>query len=150
MSKSILHLICGLPGSGKTTLAIKLEQQLPALRLSPDVWMTRLSADGHDAKMRAIIEGLQWDVAARALALGVDVILEFGFWSKRERENFRRRATALGAQTRIHYLDVSRDELVRRISIRNKAVPSDSFFIDIHDLDSWISAFEPPTEDECG
>src|SRR5689334_14656669 len=31
-----LHLICGLPGSGKTTLSRKLEQTLPALRLSAD------------------------------------------------------------------------------------------------------------------
>lgn len=30
-----LHLLVGLPGSGKTTLARRLEQDLPALRLTP-------------------------------------------------------------------------------------------------------------------
>jgi predicted kinase len=33
-----LHLMVGLPGSGKTTLAKKLEGELGALRLTPDEW----------------------------------------------------------------------------------------------------------------
>ncbi|WP_395697799.1 AAA family ATPase [Methylocella sp.] len=33
----IVHLICGLPGSEKTTLARQLEQQGKGVRLSPDV-----------------------------------------------------------------------------------------------------------------
>jgi len=36
MKNSILHLICGLPGSGKTTLAKKLEREHTAIRLCPD------------------------------------------------------------------------------------------------------------------
>lgn len=74
-----LHLVCGLPGSGKTTLARALEQDLPALRLTPDEWMARIVGDGFDETKRAAVEAVQWDVAARALALGVDVVLENGF-----------------------------------------------------------------------
>jgi predicted kinase len=33
-----LHLMIGLPGSGKTTLAKKLEAELGALRLTPEEW----------------------------------------------------------------------------------------------------------------
>lgn len=43
-----LHLICGLPGSGKTTLAKQLEHDPPALRLAPDEWMARIVGDGYD------------------------------------------------------------------------------------------------------
>jgi hypothetical protein len=37
----------------------------------------------------------------------VDVVLDFGFWSKRERNDFRGRAAALVARSEIRFLDVS-------------------------------------------
>ncbi|MFZ0544969.1 MAG: AAA family ATPase [Candidatus Promineifilaceae bacterium] len=40
-----LILICGLPGSGKTTLARQIEQSRSALRLCPDEWIARLLKD---------------------------------------------------------------------------------------------------------
>src|SRR5208283_2667954 len=110
-----LHLICGLPGSGKTTLARQLERDLPALRLAPDEWMARIVGDGSDEAKRAAVEAVQWEIAARAINLGIDVILENGFWSRSERDDFRSRAAALGAKTQVHFLDVSRDELLRRL-----------------------------------
>ena len=64
-----------------------------------------------------------------ALSLGVDVILENGFWSRSERDDFRARATALGAGTKVHFLDVPRSELLRRLALRNAAVPADTFHI---------------------
>ena len=41
-----LHLICGLPCSGKTTYAKQLEPRASALRLTPDEWHVTLF--GHD------------------------------------------------------------------------------------------------------
>ena len=112
-----LHLMVGLPCSGKTTLAKQLENELSALRLTPDEWHRRLYGQDathpqHDDR-HAQIEALQWEVAAKALARGVDVILDFGFWSKNERREFRDRAARLRVQTLIHFLDVPFDELLR-------------------------------------
>ncbi len=94
------------------------------------------------------VEAVQWGIAARALSLGVDVILENGFWSRSERDHFRARAAALGADTRRHFLDVPRDELLRRLALRNAAVPPDAFRINEAQLDLWSRSFEPPTPDE--
>lgn len=44
-----VHLLCGLPGAGKTTLARRLEAGLPAIRFSLDEWMLRLYPDLHFA-----------------------------------------------------------------------------------------------------
>jgi predicted kinase len=35
-------IVCGLPGSGKTTLARTLESQFRAVRFTPDEWMDAL------------------------------------------------------------------------------------------------------------
>ena len=77
---------------------------------------------------------MQWEIAARVLSLGVNVILEFGFWSRRERDDFRSRAAALGSETKLHFLDVPRDELLRRLELRNAALPPDTFHVDDADL----------------
>lgn len=145
-----LFLLCGLPGSGKTTLAKQLERDAAALRLTPDDWMDRLRFDGYDEAARARVEALQWDIAARALTLGINVVLDFGFWSKQERDEFRARAKALGADAEVRFLDVPRAELLRRLKLRNAALPPGAFHVGEANLDDWSRLFQPPTADELG
>lgn len=77
---SRLIIVCGLPGSGKTTLATALENSLGAIRFSPDDWMEALSINLWDEEKRARIEALQWKLAQQLLALGLVVIIEWGTW----------------------------------------------------------------------
>lgn len=140
--------MCGLPASGKTTRAKELEREHAALRLTPDEWLGAFGLDPYDDAKRAAVEAQQWQVAARALELGVNVVLDFGVWSRAERDNFRARAKALGARTVLHYLDVPRDELRRRLGKRNAALPPGTFHVDDTQLDSYIAWLEPPTAEE--
>ena len=50
-----LFMMMGLPGSGKTTLARRLERERPALVLSLNVWMSRIVGDGYDFKRRETV-----------------------------------------------------------------------------------------------
>jgi predicted kinase len=143
-----LHLVCGLPGSGKSTLAAQLEIEHRALRLTPDVWMSRIVGEGYDEARRAAVEAVQWDIAARALELGVNVVLENGFWRKAERLAYRDRAAALGARTVLHPLIVPKDELIRRLARRNANPPRHTFAVSSEDLSAWYEAFEPPEPGE--
>lgn len=143
-----LHLMVGLPCSGKTTLAKKLEHDLPALRLTPDEWMIKVVEDAYDEPKRAIVESMLWEIAARVLAFGNDVVLDYGFWAQEERDDFRQRAAKLGANMKIHFLDVPRDELHRRLEARNAHLPADAVAIQPSDLDVWLTMFERPTDDE--
>ena len=70
-----LAIVCGLPGSGKTTYATRLQDTLHAIRLCPDEWMDALSIDIWDEERRAKIEGLQWKLGQQLLALGLTVIM---------------------------------------------------------------------------
>jgi len=147
-----LYMICGLPGAGKTTLAKQIEASHPALRLCPDEWIASILSDPRDKtemdRLRDPVESLQWDLAKRALILGIDVILENGFWSRKERDRYRTQAEAIGAHVQIKYLDVSRDELWARLSRRNADLPPGTFAVTREQLELWWTWFEPPTVDE--
>jgi predicted kinase len=142
----------GLPCSGKTTLAQRLESEKAALRLTPDEWQVCLFGQDaeepeHDAR-HTLIENMLWKIASRALALGTNVILDFGFWAREEREDFRFRAKQLGASSEVHFLDVSEDELMRRLAVRNSQLSQGSFYIPEDMMKPWMAFFQRPTLDE--
>lgn len=147
-----LHLMIGLPCSGKTTLAKKLEHEQSALRLTPDEWQVGLFGQDaeepeHDAR-HSLIEAMLWNIASRALELGANVILDFGFWAREEREDYRLRAKRLGASSEVHFLDVPEEELLRRLAVRNSQPSQESFYISEESMKLWIELFQRPTPEE--
>lgn len=139
-----LVIVCGLPGSGKTTLARRLEDRLHAIRFSPDEWMEALGIDIWDAGSREKIEGLQWKLAQTLLELGVTVIIEWGTWGRSERDTLRIRARELGAAVELHYLAASVEVLFERIQRRGVENPP----IERDALLRWIEMFQVPTAEE--
>jgi hypothetical protein len=142
----------GLPCSGKTTLARKIEVEQSALRLTPDEWQVSLFGQDaeepeHDAR-HSLIEAMLWNQASRLLVLGTNVILDFGFWAKEEREDFRSRAKQLGASSEVHFMDVPAEELLRRLAERNSQPSQDTFHITEEMMKPWIAFFQRPTADE--
>jgi predicted kinase len=98
-----LYLTCGLPGSGKTTLAERLEREAPALRLTADQWLHELypgisTPDAETGSFRARVESLQWPIAVRALELGCSLVLDWGVWARRKRDLCRTGAREAGAR----------------------------------------------------
>lgn len=139
-----LIIVCGLPGSGKTTLARALEGRLRAVRFSPDEWIDALSLDLYDEERRGRIEALQWKFAQHLLALGLIVIIEWGTWGRSERDALRLGARALGAAVELHYLPAPADVLFDRIRRRGRENPP----IERDAVSRWFEAFQVPTPEE--
>lgn len=133
-------------------LAKKLEHERLALRLTPDEWQIGLFGQDaeepeHDAR-HSFIEAMLWSIASRALVMGTNVILDFGFWAREEREDYRLRAKRLRASSEVHFLDVSDEELLRRLAVRNSQPSQESFHISEESMRAWIDFFQKPTPEE--
>jgi len=112
-----LIIVCGLPGSGKTTHAKRLQAQLRAIRFCPDEWMGAFSLDIWDERIREKIEGLQWRLAQELLLAGLTTIIEWGTWARHERNALRSRARELGASVELHYLSTPVRHPLRKASL---------------------------------
>ena len=147
-----LYLMSGLPCSGKTTLAHRLADEENALVLTTDAWHLKLFGNdlGRACHMpnHRKVEALLWEVAEGVLALGCNVILDFGFWRREDRDAYRRKAEALGVQCKLRYVDAPHEELRRRLLERNANPPEGVFAIPVEMMELYLSHFEAPSPDE--
>lgn len=144
MSEPRLILTCGLPGAGKTTLATQLAADRSAVRLTKDEWLWALGSTPWDEQTRENVEHELWNLAQEILRLGLSVVLDFGLWTRIERDEMRSVARGLGLGVELHYLDVATDELWRRVEARNSEPPWDSYPIRRADFDGWLRVFQVP------
>ena len=143
-----LVLICGLPASGKSTLARQLALEIPAVRLDKDGWATQLGADLWDEEFRMRLEHQQWVLSQDLLAQGQSVILEWGHWARVERDEKRLGARALGVGVELYYLDAPLDELIERAQRRNASGELSASPMSRAHFERWATIFQPPDEEE--
>ncbi len=151
MSGPAIHALHGFLGSGKTTLARRLETELPAMRFSSDEWMVALygqdppAADFDASRSRVCaLMRQQW---TRALALGVPVILDEGLWTRRERDELRAQAAALGVPLTVYAL--STPEPLARERIRQRNAEPGSLYIAENTYELFRPRFEALEPDEA-
>lgn len=143
-----LHLTVGLPGTGKTTLARRLETEHRALRLTKDEWVRALFGLSPPPTASDVVEGRLVEVALRALELGLDVVLDFGLWGRDERTALRHAAAEVGATARLHVLALDPDEQRRRLDRRQALAPETTWPMTDVELDGWAATYQVPTLDE--
>ena len=120
--------------------------------------MTRLSVDNAAWQMGlrtmplALENQREIDAALRArlVALvesGEDVVLDFSFWSRSIREEYRRLLRPLGVEPETIYLATPRGEVLARIRARAANHPDD-FTLSEELAAEYFDHFEVPTNDE--
>jgi predicted kinase len=117
-----VHLVCGPPGAGKSTLARRVATDESAVRLCADDWMITAGIRLDDSLSRALIERSQWDIAEQVLTDGRDVVIEWGLWGRDERERILNRSGELGVGVRAYFLIPPVEVLLARVAARNLAL----------------------------
>jgi predicted kinase len=140
-----LVLLCGLPASGKSTLARELAESYGAVRLNLDEWELALGISPFDVEFQVKLEAEFSTLTQRLIALGTSVILEWGFWARSERDEKRELGRSLDAAVELRFLDVPYDELVGRVVDRHA---KGGLAITASHMERYRSIFQPPTDDE--
>jgi predicted kinase len=148
----IVHIVHGFIGVGKTTFARQLEADTGALRLSSDDWYLRLYSDGTptehlDSELLGRLMSKLNELWPQLSARGIDVILDFGFWSRRSRDSAKVAAHSVGAEVHLYWVQCDDAVAFQRVERRN-ADPGDSFHFGQGSLDLLRSRYEPLGSDE--
>ncbi len=87
-------------------------------------------------------------MAIRALRRGINVVLDFGVWTKDERSALCFLADSVGASCELVYLEIDELEQRRRHDKRFSAERETTFPMSDYDLRSFREQFEAPDEAE--
>ena len=149
-----VYLMCGKICSGKSTHAQELRTLHKAAVLSVDEITLALfgqdAGEKHDYYVEKAEEYL-YRKSAELIETGINVVLDWGFWTKQERDYAREFYGSRGINSELHYISISDEEWRRRIEKRNADVlagKSDAYFIDSGLAAKFESIFEPPADDE--
>ncbi|MEU8208259.1 ATP-binding protein [Micromonospora sp. NPDC049044] len=148
MMTPTLFLTVGLPCTGKTTAARRLEIERNALRLTKDEWVKALYGPENPAAAQDVIEGRLIAIGLRALELGTNVVIDYGLWSRDERSALRQAAADLGAAVELRYFEVTPAEQRKRVDQRQAEAPHTTWPMSDEELAEWAAGFDIPTPGE--
>lgn len=141
-----IHLICGRIGSGKSTFARHLARQKNAVILSSDDLTAALPCD-HDVSY-PVVHAFLRRKALEIARCGTDVILDWGFWHRRDREEITAEIAQKGLRPLWYYMDTPEAQNRAFIERRNAAPGPGEFYVDPGLMDKCRAQFEPPTARE--
>ncbi len=148
MAKVIMT--CGKICSGKTTYAEKMRRELSAVILSVDEIMLAVfdsdAGDKHDEYVKRIKNYLL-NKSVVLIETGINVILDWGLWTKAERQYAREFYKSKNIESEIHFISISDEEWKKRIEIRNSLIISgktSAYFIDEGLAEKVNTLFEMP------
>lgn len=149
-----VYLICGKICSGKSTYAEQLRVQNHAVLLSTDEITLALFGQHCGDKHDDYVERTQSYLFNKSLELievGINVILDWGFWLKEERDYAREFYNSRNIACEFHYIDISDNTWKARLKKRNSAIlaeETNAYYIDDNIAKKFASIFEEPNEDE--
>ena len=149
-----VYILCGKICSGKSTYSQQLRKDKKAVILSvDDITLTLLGQNGGDT-LDVYVEKLEqyfFQKSVEIVETGINVVLDWGFWTKTERDFAKQFYGSRGIEYEFHYISINDEEWYRRLEKRNKDVlekKSDAYYVDEGLAEKFKSIFEIPGKDE--
>ncbi|WP_280708891.1 ATP-binding protein [Kitasatospora sp. GP30] len=151
-SASTVVLMCGLPGSGKTTYAMGLVRE-GFVRLSIDevVWQRIGQRDAGLVLDAARYDRLKDEVRreqrlelVELMQAGRDVVVDYSFWSRAARDDYKALVESHGGRWELLHLKADRSTLERRLAVRNREAGANAVTVDEHLFARYWAHFEEP------
>ena len=143
-------LLCGKPASGKTTLRNKiLDRYTSIYSLSCDEEMLAKFGEIPDEKefneKLNLTKNMLYTKATKMLKSN-NVILDFGFWYKAERDHVRHLFKEYNIV--LIYLNVEHKTLIKNVQKRNAHLSKNEYYMDEATLNILANKFEPLDKSE--
>ncbi len=133
-------------GQGQAVESIAVDRDIAQDDRCPECQSDRASPDQQHRGKR-IECGQSQPIWARCLSLGINVVLDYGFWSRAERDRVRAVVAETGATFVLWDVSCSDDEARKRIALRNEAAHR-SLYIAPATFDLLKARVEPLDIDE--
>jgi predicted kinase len=140
--------MCGPAGSGKSTIARQYEQQgMTRLSFDQEAWVRGITTMPLPPDMHRDIEDELRTRLVELIRGGADVVVDFSFWSRAMREEYRGLVRPLGVVPETVYLATDRATVLQRIASRALR-DGDDFAISTELAAFYFDHFEAPTAAE--
>ncbi len=111
--------MCGPAGSGKSTVARRYERQgMVRLSFDQEAWSRGITTMPLPGDVHRDIEAVLRARLAELVRAGSDVVLDFSFWSRRMRDDYREFLRPLGVVPETVYLATDRATMLGRLAAR--------------------------------
>ena len=147
-------LICGKICSGKTTYAKDIAKNINAVILSVDELMLTLFGQHVGEKHDEMVEKTEkylYKKSVELISTGLNVILDWGFWTKEERLFIAKYYAGLGIEIEWHYIGIDDITWKKFMKTRNNAIVNNEqefYYIDENIAKKFENMFEEPKPDE--
>lgn len=148
-SEQSIIIMCGLPGSGKSTAALHLARKHCAYVVDKDSLRTTLYGGAYDfvhQDEQQIISPAAHFLTHQLLDEGYSVVLDDTNLTKEKRAPHIAEARRRGVHVQIAYCATSVEECIARRKIEHRGLGGGRWKRVILEM---ASTFEPPTSDEC-
>lgn len=144
-------LMCGVSGSGKTTYAVQKEREgYVRLSIDEEMW-SRYGRYGVDypperyGELSAQVEMQLRKRLSELVRAGRDVVVDFSFWSRQRRNEYRLLIERAGGHADLIYLKADLETLRARLARRNLHIgPNAAYVITDEILQRYFDGFEEP------
>ncbi len=149
-----VFMMCGKLCSGKSTYAKEISEKYNAVILSVDEITLALFGQGAGEKHDCYVEKTEtylYDKSLEIIGSGINVVLDWGFWTAKEREYARKFYSSNDIDYEFHYIDIDSFEWLKRLQKRNRDVlehKSNAYYVDEGLAEKFMTVFEIPSKNE--
>jgi predicted kinase len=119
---AVIHMLKGLPASGKTTLALEMVKEEKVKRISKDDLRAMLHGGEYSTASELFVLDVRNSIAELALKRGFDVVIDDTNLNPEHEKNLRYLADSLGAQFNVIEINTPLLECIARDRTRDEPV----------------------------